>query len=153
MSFMRDSFSLVSILTALSLGVPKRASLPDSMNDSIQRLNVVGRMLCLRHSSAEVMRVIIDSMMIRTFSSGARCGFFIDKSTPEGVKFVTLGVFSFYGVHSITSYCTRDIDQMYMLSRGFANLHRSNMNYSNCDHIIDICGVLSQINCKSYSRM
>ena len=50
--------------------------------------------------SAGVMRVFIDSMMIRTFSSGARCGFFIDKSTPEGVKFVTLEVFSFYGVHS-----------------------------------------------------
>ena len=46
------------------------------------------------------MRVFIDSMMIPTFSSRTRCGFFIDKSTSEGVKFVTLGMFSFYGVHS-----------------------------------------------------
>ena len=31
-------------------------------------------------------------------------GFFIDKSTPEEVKFVTLGTFSFYDVHIIFMY-------------------------------------------------
>ena len=34
--------------------------------------------------------------------------FFIDKSTPKEIKFVTLGTFSFYEVHAIFMYVIMD---------------------------------------------
>ena len=51
--------------------------------------------------------MFIDYMMIRTFSSGIRFGFFIDKSTSEEVKFVTLEMLSFYGIRSNLDHITQ----------------------------------------------
>ena len=55
-------------------------------------------MLCLRHGSAGIMYEFIDSMMTCTLSSGAWRGCFIDKATPECVKFVHLGHSPFIGL-------------------------------------------------------
>ena len=83
MSFLRDSFSFVRVLTALFLAFTDKTALPDFTNDSLQYVNVIGSMLCLQHSSAGVMCVFIDSTIIRTFSSGAWCGFSLTNPLPK----------------------------------------------------------------------
>ena len=107
MSFLRDWFSFVRVLTALSLTFLDKADLSDFANDSLQRVNVIRLMLCMPYSSVRVMCMFIDYMMIRTFSSGIRFGFFIDKSTSEEVKFVTLEMLSFYGIRSNLDHITQ----------------------------------------------
>ena len=67
MNFLKNSFSFVRVVTALSLAFPDKADLSDFTNDSLQRVNVIGLMLCLRHSSMGVMCAFIDSMMTHIF--------------------------------------------------------------------------------------